>query len=232
MVDEGAVALERLAVGRDGVGAVGARARREHGVRRGREHGQVAAERVAEADARDGGEPVEVADADVGAVEDVLLHDARRVVVAQVVREPLDELVRLGVPHGAHVLDILREERAVPRGGGLEVGQREGDIELHRDDAVAIHAGRVCLRVRVRGGEVAFVVAGPIDLLTGNGKSYPRGRKVPRLTETPCKILVRGAHEKTRSVLALSRRERDGQVRFSAYVRREAGHSRGRDDRA
>ena len=158
MVDEGAVALERLAVGRDGVGAVGARARREHGVRRGREHGEVAAERVAEADARDGGEPVEVADADVGAVEDVLLHDARRVVVAQVVREPLDELVRLGVPHGAHVLDIPREERAVPRGGGLEVGQREGDIELHRDDAVAIHAGRVCLRVR--GGEVAFVVAG------------------------------------------------------------------------
>ena len=35
VVHECAVALERLAVGRDGVGAVCARARREHGVRGG-----------------------------------------------------------------------------------------------------------------------------------------------------------------------------------------------------
>ena len=150
-------------------------------VRRGREHGEVAAEGVAEADARDGGERVEVADADVGAVEDVLLHDARRVVVAQVVREPLDELVRLGVPHGAHVLDIPREERAVSRGGGLEVGQREGDIEPIATMWWRYTRGRVVAgRARARRRSGILSSRGPIDLLTGNGKSYPRGRKVPK----------------------------------------------------
>mmetsp|Transcript_2440 Transcript_2440/g.10150 ORF Transcript_2440/g.10150 Transcript_2440/m.10150 type:complete len:660 (+) Transcript_2440:625-2604(+) len=133
VVHEARVRFERLAMRRDDVGGVRgvARAGGEQGGDGGGEHGEVAAERVGDADAADGLERGEVARARVRAVEHILLQHAQRVVLAQIVRRLLDEIVRLGVAHAGDVDVRLGTERALAL-RGLEVRELEGDVELHR----------------------------------------------------------------------------------------------------
>ena len=111
-----------------GVGVAGARG--EEGRDRGGEHGEVAAQAVGETDAADGLERGEVADARVRLVEDVLLEDAEGVVLAEVVRDALHQVVGLAVAHARDVDALAGGQRTLVL-GVLELREGEGDVELH-----------------------------------------------------------------------------------------------------